>query len=1464
MQMKAETTGRNDQVDIYLYDGSSWNQIADQDVDEVIFTWYNYSVESTLDSWEKIDSAELYVQYDRSGGPSTENLYIKRSCLVPNASHPNYHLDLEIQWTSVNYSRTAEELCIMAGPTEDEDIEVYAWNGSWNLVLSDLTANSWNNVSVSDYLTSSTFTVRFLGGNASQDSNNDTWEIDCSLLHTWTAIVPPAYSDVGYNSTLANRSTQFSVNWTDSSALDWCGFTHNNSGSWSSNITIFDNDNTNTTRWANYTLTLNGTIGQIVGYRWFCNDTNGYMNDTGVFTFYTMALWWDQLEVDSRWGWQALVDLVADYYGTYGNLTGLYETDVGASTTLYPHLFTSSLAMYKLTSNVTYLNYAKSTADDMFTYAQNSTTKLLTTVDDSTGNLGDSSITDIVFRFVAELALLNSSYVDEYEDLANAIIQYYIGENDNYTLPVWVYQNGTQKTNAVLWVDLGERIVDGLLWGYLLTSNSTYLNYSRDIIVEWWSTRDQDGDPTTNLVPDKINAENKTWLESFTRQYSQGSFLRMACFYYFFDENSTIFDIINASAQACADFIHDGNAWDYRTNVDFGTAVWDILECTYPTLDYAMQMAYDIVGNSTFIERALDNFNFSFQEEGRNLRNHLIEHGTDDDGSPVTIEAHMHSGFQSIVNTWNWWYRNNYVTAQGNQRMFALYNQTVHKHPEDALYQSGSYGYRKTINSTNFEDVSDLAHLAGSSGAILPWLQFYIRPSSNVNITWMTLPSKKLLQPWSARRHMDRHFVDTTFLNVTFDYGNKIITFDEIIGSGSVAFNETILFAYRDGVEYTNYTGTVLNVTSGSHSYVVQFGWAPTTENLYGLAQPTFTIGHLLDFAFERFGTIVHQFSLGNLGAFLTAILRGISQTFTIGYLNAFSFSRFGTINPAIAMVSLTTKAFSIFAVVTTILSVVGVAVFTYQVNFFGVISQTFAVAVRKIISFSLFSTVNLAFAIESAREFVSGQVANFYGTLTQAFTVGFQKTLSFNRYPTVGSTFSVGSQKTVSFRRYGITALTFTVNSVYAFAKGVTGAVAQTFSVGSTKSMSFALSSGINPSFSVGSSKTVAFGVLSTIGLFFALVSSKALSASIFGLVNPQFTVGALKTIAFSLSSAINPTFTITSVAIFTSEGFLNFYGAIAQLFTISFQKAVSLSRFSLVNPAFTIIGTAEFIEAGFLNFFGVINELFAIGFQKTVAFNLYPIVNLQLAVEATRTLAFNVLSTLAQTFSIGYSRAFAFSLASSIQPTFTIVGTPDFVGVQFLNLYSTLTQTFSIALQKAMSFSLSSTVNPTFAIDATFWYTQTRNFFGAIAETFAVAVTRTLTWNPTGTINLTFTVYGLLDIPGWVNLFGTINPLFIVQGWADLPYVLPFVAPILEIVLVFCTAWFFTINYFGKKQVYHGIVAFMAWLIVAMLWLLIEPVGITVALLFMGIALFIFITVLVLLFGNALNIYKEKSDLD
>jgi hypothetical protein len=67
-----------------------------------------------------------------------------------------------------------------------ESLRVDVWNGLvWNSVVANL-SSGWNNVSVSSYLVSVNFTIRFRDATTTGDAVQSSWQIDVSLLHLWT------------------------------------------------------------------------------------------------------------------------------------------------------------------------------------------------------------------------------------------------------------------------------------------------------------------------------------------------------------------------------------------------------------------------------------------------------------------------------------------------------------------------------------------------------------------------------------------------------------------------------------------------------------------------------------------------------------------------------------------------------------------------------------------------------------------------------------------------------------------------------------------------------------------------------------------------------------------------------------------------------------------------------------------------------------------------------------------------------------------------------------------------------------------------------------------------------------------------------------------------------------------------------------------------------------------------------
>jgi hypothetical protein len=100
----------------------------------------------------------------------------------------SYRLDLEVGWTSAYHDETNEYLCIYGGTQDSEALQVDVWNSassSWTTVITDL-LSGWNNVSVSPYITSSNFQIRFVDTNQNSDTTQSTWQVEGVLLHTWS------------------------------------------------------------------------------------------------------------------------------------------------------------------------------------------------------------------------------------------------------------------------------------------------------------------------------------------------------------------------------------------------------------------------------------------------------------------------------------------------------------------------------------------------------------------------------------------------------------------------------------------------------------------------------------------------------------------------------------------------------------------------------------------------------------------------------------------------------------------------------------------------------------------------------------------------------------------------------------------------------------------------------------------------------------------------------------------------------------------------------------------------------------------------------------------------------------------------------------------------------------------------------------------------------------------------------
>ena len=131
------------------------------------------------------NSFKVEATYGR-GGVGTDTIYSKQSVVfvLKIPEYVDYVLDLEVQWTDIT-DLTGADLAVYAySQTGSEDLQVECWdegNSQW-VTLGDVDPYSWNNFTISPYLTSTTFTARFAGKDESDDTVQDSWSIDASLI----------------------------------------------------------------------------------------------------------------------------------------------------------------------------------------------------------------------------------------------------------------------------------------------------------------------------------------------------------------------------------------------------------------------------------------------------------------------------------------------------------------------------------------------------------------------------------------------------------------------------------------------------------------------------------------------------------------------------------------------------------------------------------------------------------------------------------------------------------------------------------------------------------------------------------------------------------------------------------------------------------------------------------------------------------------------------------------------------------------------------------------------------------------------------------------------------------------------------------------------------------------------------------------------------------------------------------
>lgn len=102
---------------------------------------------------------------------------------------------------------------------------------------------------------------------------------------------PPTYSNIATNTTLAGQPCNFTADWDEDTGLSGHIFGWNETGSWANETFVSMTGTSNT---SSTVKTLNSTVGKVVGWRVYTNDTSNNWNNTAIQTLtttgYTLTL----------------------------------------------------------------------------------------------------------------------------------------------------------------------------------------------------------------------------------------------------------------------------------------------------------------------------------------------------------------------------------------------------------------------------------------------------------------------------------------------------------------------------------------------------------------------------------------------------------------------------------------------------------------------------------------------------------------------------------------------------------------------------------------------------------------------------------------------------------------------------------------------------------------------------------------------------------------------------------------------------------------------------------------------------------------------------------------------------------------------------------------------------------------------------------------------------------------------
>jgi len=514
---------------------------------------------------------------------------------------------------------------------------------------------------------------------------------------------------------------------------------------------------------------------------------------------------WDTIVNDSKYAYDGSVRLQSKFFDNV-NYTVKYNA---ADNYIYddsePTLLESGVWLYQITGDEKFLQKARIVANVIEkSYLYDSGIVMNVHPLTNTVKISETHTNQSILSDVAQLALVDSNYVQLTKTLADAVIEHEINHEtelfyDSVTLE-------GEPLDRSMYMSYGGSVgLESLLLAYEATSDTTYLDQVKRTILAYWELRDKE----TNLIPSWVYTDTGEIKEPFMQQYGAGIFLKVLLHYYYLTEDAEIYEIIEDYTDAIVNYFWDGKTWNYRVDYD-GTVRSDVIEANYGKLDDALFLVYDL--NPARFQKAYDlaklDYDFSFQDK-ITMTNGLAIHAVKDDGSPTSRESMMTYAFIINQNPAVRLYQDT-MEPEYIESMKNFYEKVISHHKRE-------YGYIWGIDAYTLEDTPLGVKLnQRATGIIGNKINLTFVPSDNVKIVWTKIGNFEITEPFAV------HFNEPGRFNaISFDYNEKSIFFETIENEGTVTFSGAIKSVLVDGKNFSNFNEKTLNTLEGKHSYKV-------------------------------------------------------------------------------------------------------------------------------------------------------------------------------------------------------------------------------------------------------------------------------------------------------------------------------------------------------------------------------------------------------------------------------------------------------------------------------------------------------------------------------------------------------------------------------------------------------------------------------------------------------------------